>query len=224
MPGRKKTKKANGEGSTYQRKMDGRWVGQLTLTDGRRKFFYGKSHDEVHRELTKALADQQRGLPILGSRQTVAQFLERWLTTSKRSQLRPRTYARYEALVRLHVTPQIGSVLLHKLSPQHLADLYSTLATAPPPSKRGPSRTRLSKRTVQFVHAILHGALKRAVKWRLIALNPADAVDAPRPERHEMHALTQEQARLLLHAAEGERLEALYVLALSTGMRLGELL
>ncbi len=220
-------KRANGDGTISQRKSDGRWWARITLPNGKRKAYYGKTRDDVKKQLTKALHDQQEGLPIVGERQTVAQYLAWWLETSKRPRLRPRTFERYEALIRLHVIPAIGSVPLARLTPQQLTDLYAKLMAPPPeqPAKlsRG-TRPVLSKRTVQFVHAVIHGALKQAVRLRLIVRNPADVLDPPRPERHEQRALTPEQARQLLEAARGDRFEAFYVLAVSTGMRLGELL
>src|SRR5687768_11647202 len=108
-------KQANGAGSISQR-ADGRWWARITPPSGKRKAYYGKSWEDVHRQLVKAQADQHQGLPIVGGRQTVAGFLEHWLTTTQRSRLRPRTYERYEALVRLHVNPHIGRVTLARLT------------------------------------------------------------------------------------------------------------
>src|SRR5207244_1336884 len=82
----------------------------------------------------------------------------------------------------------------------------------------------LSPRTVQFLHAVLHRALKQAMRWNIIARNPADAVQSPSPKRPEFHSLSEEQAKALLDAAKGDPLEALYTLALMTGMRQGEIL
>src|SRR5215218_6630153 len=74
------------------------------------------------------------------------------------------------------------------------------------------------------MHHVAHKALDQAVKWNLIPRNPADAVKAPTPTPKEMHPLSAQEARRLLDAASGDRLEALYVLAIHTGMRSGELL
>jgi integrase len=82
----------------------------------------------------------------------------------------------------------------------------------------------LSPRTVQYMHATLHRALDRATKWGLVPRNVTEAVDAPRPARREIQPLSPEQARRLLSEARGDRFEALYVLALTTGLRQGELL
>jgi integrase len=74
------------------------------------------------------------------------------------------------------------------------------------------------------MHHVAHKALDQAVKWDLIPRNPAEAVKAPTPTPKEMHPLSAQEARRLLEAARGDRLEALYELAIQTGMRQGELL
>src|SRR5947209_14993491 len=82
----------------------------------------------------------------------------------------------------------------------------------------------LSPRSARYVHAILHRALKQAVRWNLIGRNPADAIDPPRPARKEIAPLTPDQVRRLLATARGDRHYALYLLALTSTMRQGELL
>jgi integrase len=77
---------------------------------------------------------------------------------------------------------------------------------------------------VQIIHATLYKALKQAVKWSLLPRNVADSVDPPKAPRREIKPLNEEQVKRLLKAAEGDKLEALYVLAITTGMRSGELL
>lgn len=85
-------------------------------------------------------------------------------------------------------------------------------------------RAGVSPRMRQFTHAVLHRALNQAVKWGLVDRNVCDAVDRPRVPRKELRTLNAEEAQRLLEAAKGDRLEALLVLALTTGMRQGELL
>lgn len=209
-------RRGHGEGSITQLE-DGRWQARVDLgiVEGKRKrkALYGKTRKEVADKLKKALADQQDGLPLVGERQTVAQYLTRWLEDSARPTLRPCTFLRYEQLIRLHAVPYIGKVALARLTPQQLASLYSERLKA-----------GQSPRSVEFLHAVLHRALKQALKWGLIARNPADAVDAPRPERKDIQPLTQEQVAVFLEAIKGDPLEALYVLAITSGMRIGELL
>ena len=108
----KQTKRvrANGEGAIYKRP-DGRWTARLTLLNGRRKDYDGKTREEVNGKLTRALVDQQKGLPIVSERQTVAQFFASWLESVEPS-LRTRTYVTYEGLIRLHAEPSIGRIVL----------------------------------------------------------------------------------------------------------------
>jgi integrase len=217
-----KTKVANsrrrgrGEGSITQL-ADGRFQARVDLgwVEGKRKrkAVYGKTREAVAKKLITALSDYQDGLPVLNEKQTVAQYLTQWLEQTASQTLRPRTFIRYGELVRIHAIPFIGKVALARLTPQHLAKLYIDCR-----------KTGLSPRTVQFLHAVLHRALRQALQWELIARNPADAVQAPRVARKDIQPLTTEQLDQLLIAASGDRLEALYALAVTTGMRVGELL
>lgn len=208
-------RRGRGEGA-ITRLPDGRWQARLDLGwqggARRRKAVYGKTKREVQDQLVKLRRDVQLGLPIVGERQTTADFLEDWLENVARHTLRPSTYDGYATLIRKHIVPDIGRVALARLTPQRLSAMYGVLLD------KG-----LAARTVQYAHAVIHRALEQAARWNLVGRNAADAVDAPRPQRKEMTALTADQARHLLDAAKDDRLYALYVLALTTGMRSGEL-
>ncbi|MGH8903791.1 MAG: tyrosine-type recombinase/integrase [Egibacteraceae bacterium] len=115
--------------------------------------------------------------------------------------------------MRVHAVPAIGRVRLSKLAPQHLQRLYADRLTA-----------GVSAQSVVHLHRTLHRALGQALKWGLVARNIATLVDPPRVARPEIEPLSAEEARRLLEAAKGDRLEALYVVALTTGLRRGELL
>ncbi len=204
-------KRANGEGSIHKRK-DGRWAASISTVGGKRKHFLSKDRDVVARKLRAALKSRDDGLPFITERQTVSQYMSNWLKTV-RSSLKERTWDRYEQYVRLHIVPTLGKTSLDKLSPQQLQRLYAERL------ENGSSAA-----TVHHLHATIHKALKQAVRWNLVARNVAELVDPPRITPHEMMTLSPDQARALLAAAEGDRLEALYVLAVTTGMRQGELL
>jgi len=109
--------------------------------------------------------------------------------------------------------PALGRIKLTKLTHMHAQGLYRQT------QDRG-----LSARTIQYTHAVLHRALKQTVRWSMVPRNVCEAVDVPQVRREEMRPLSAEQIRELLRAAIGERLEALYVLAVHTGMRPRELL
>ena len=155
---------------------------------------------------------RQDGLPLPDERQTVAQFLAHWLESTKPS-LRPRTLQRYEELVRLHAIPTVGRVSLARLTPQHLQQAYADRL------EHG-----LSSTSVRHLHALLHNAIDQAMRWGLVARDVADLVTAPKVRRHDICTLAPERARAFFSAATTDRFEALYVLALTTGMRQGELL
>lgn len=205
------TRRGNSEGSIVKRS-DGRWMARLTLDDGTRKTWYAKTRAEAAKRLNTALRDRDAGLPIVGEKQTVAHYLTTWLDDI-RSTIRPRSWVRYEEAIRLHVLPTLGSITLSRLTAQQLQGLYTAKL------KEG-----LAPATVARIHAVVRRALGEAERLSLVQRNVATLVKAPRPVRSEMRVFTPEQARAFLVAVEGHPMEAFYVLALTTGMRRGELL
>jgi integrase len=206
-------KRGNGEGSIYFRKSDEKWVGSITLENRKRKVFYGKTRKEVQEKLKVALREQQQGTLVTTPKQTLAQFLTDWLENSQKQSVRPRTYERYEELVRLHIVPVLGRCELQKLSAQHLQTFYA--------KKAGEG---LSATTINHFHNVLHKALDTAVKWNLVARNVCDLVSPPRRKQYEVQPLTLEQVHKLLAVVEGHYMEALFKVALATGLRRGELM
>ncbi|HZU05719.1 MAG TPA: site-specific integrase [Chloroflexota bacterium] len=156
---------------------------------------------------------RQQGLPLPAERQTVGQFLARWLEDVARPRVRPKTYHSYAQLVRLHLAPGLGRIPLAKLSPQDVQAFLN--------AKRA---SGLSPRTVQYLHAVLRCALGQAERWGLVPRNVARLVSPPQGSRPEIRPLTVEEARRLLEAVQGDRLEALYAVALAVGLRQGEAL
>jgi integrase len=213
------SRRGNGEGSIYEHKRNGKKVGYrgaytiYTATGPKRRYVSGKTREEVRQKLAKAVADRDGGLVFDAGDQTLWKYLERWLETSVRGSVRESTCDSYRRQVKRYVAPTIGSVKLKKLSAMQVQGLYRSMLD------RG-----LSPRTVQYTHAVLRQALKQAVRWGLVPRNVCEDVKRPRLRREEIRPLDREQTRRLLKAAEGERFEALYVLAVHAGMRPGELL
>ncbi len=206
-------KRGNGEGSIYRRN-DGRWVGEMTIEGRQRKFIYGKTRKEVQEKLRGAIQEKQEGVVLTGTaRQTLEQFLLDWLENSQKQSVRPRTYERYREIVQLHINPVLGHQKLQKLSAQHVQAFYTKKVNS-----------GLSPSTVEVFHCVLHKALDTAVKWGLVPRNVCDLVSPPHRERFEIKPLDADQAQALLAAARGHRLESLFILAIATGMRRGELL
>ena len=115
--------------------------------------------------------------------------------------------------MRQHITPALGRIKLTNLSPAHVQGLY-----------RAKLDEGLKPSSVRYIHAVVHRALKQAVRWGLVPHNVSEAVDIPNLVRGEVNAFSPEEARTFLAAARGDRLEALYVLAIHCGLRRGELL
>jgi integrase len=179
----------------------------------KRKTIYGKKRDDVAERLAKALSNRADGIMVDDKNLIVGDYLDRWLSDSVRGTVRESTFSRDKYLVVNHVKPSVGRLKLKNVNAPHLQGLY-----------RERLDSGLSASTVQKVHHVLHKALAQAVRWDLIPRNPADAVKAPRPMPKEMRPLSAKEARRLLDAAKGDKLEALYVVAVTTGMRRGELL
>jgi integrase len=208
-------KRGNGEGSITKRD-DGRWMARYTvrtIKGPKRRTVYGRTRAEASAKLAKAMADRDGGLIFDAGSLTVGDYLDRWLSNSVKDTVRERTYERYEEILRLHVKPALGRLKLKALTPAHVQDFY-----------RDRLDNGFSPATVQKIHVILHKALSQAVSWSLVPRNAGEAVRAPRPAPKEMRPLSPDEARRLLETAGGDRLEALYVLAIHTGMRQGELL
>ncbi len=203
-----------GEGSIFRRK-DGRWCAVMTVgcepgVKQRRLYFYGRTQAEVRKKLTEALSQRDWGIVREPREQTLGEFLNRWMESVVQHNVRPTTYSNYQYVLR-HVS-RLGKLKLSKLTPQHIQMLYREL------------RSTGLGRTIVVLHAILHKALDQAVKWGLVPRNITDAVETPKIEKKEFRALTPEEAFRFLRAASEDRLYALYVLAITCGLRLGELL
>jgi integrase len=201
------------EGSIYQRESDGRWVGSISLEEGGRKYLYGKTRKEVYDKLQKALLEQQQGILPTGPKQTVKQYLEYWLEEVHKPTIRLSSYVKYRRLIYIHILPTLGHVQLQKLSPQQVQSLY-----------KKKSEEGLSPKMVHSIHGVLHKALGNAVRWHFLSSNICDLLTPPRLVKQEIQPLTPDQARRLVEAARGHRLEVVLVLAITTGMRRGELL
>ena len=140
-------------------------------------------------------------------RGTVDEYLDKWLTTSKKK-VGGRTYQDYINLLRLHVRPHLGKRRLSALRPLAIQELVDSL------QEKG-----LSPRTVRHAHAILFRALAQAVKWGVLDNNPAAAVDLPKQVRKEMKSFTPEEAQKFLDACAENRFGLVFEVALLSGMR-----
>ena len=165
--------------------------------------------------LDKAIADAiAEGIPSArpGSETTVGAYLTEWLATSG-TRLRPTTRKVYDERIRLFLIPQLGHIRLSEIKPVDVQRMHAAVLAA----GRAPG-------TAAAIHAVLRSALNDAVRMGILDRNVASVVHAPRPAPPEMQVWSAEQVGKALKAAQGDRYECLWRLAMTTGMRRGELL
>lgn len=213
----RRKKRGYGEGTIFQRKEDGMYVGRLPIgadMNGKQhtKTVYGKTYDEAVAKLDDVLQSLALGLVVTSKDQTTAQFLKAWLEDTVKPTLAPRTYDDYAETVNRHVAPHIGHIVLAKLTPQDVQRMIAGVTKS------------ISPQMAVRCRRTLRAALTRAMKWGYIARNVAALTDAPKVVQREMTALAPADARKLLAAVQGDRLEALYTVALALGLRQGEAL
>jgi integrase len=209
------TRRGAREGTIRQRP-DGRWEARWRAGDGRQRSIYGVTRKDVQDRLRKALEASDNGIKPVDGRLTTGGYLEAWIRDSVRPRLRVATAHSYGQVVDLYVVPQLGRIPLAKLEPADVARMLASLSAR--------EDRPLSSTTVRYVYTVLRIALGRALRQGLVVRNVATLVDPPAKARHELRPLTAAEASAFLEAVRGDRLEALYVMAIALGLRQGELL
>jgi integrase len=203
--------RGNGEGSIRSRPGGG-YEARATLLDGSRKSRTFPTRQEAARWLAEAIRDRDKGIYPVPERQTLRQFLEQWIQDVA-SQLQPSSLRRYRDYVRVHLIPGLGPVTLAKLTAQQVQAFYTRK-----------KNEGLSSTTVHHLHGVLHRALGDAERLGLGQRNVTEQAHTPRRSTQQARAMKDEEANRFLEVAQDDRFYALYVLALTTGMREGELL
>ncbi len=218
----RKKERGNGDGDVWPRKnKEGKIIGYRGAyvgPDGRRRYVSGKTKGETRATLNKARADAAGGLVFHAGTLTLGEYLERWLSDCLQplvssGKIAHSTFIRYKGIVENDISAVLGRKKLRDLTRAEVRALYSAKGK------------ELSPRSVDYIHVTLQKALTQAMRDDLISRNVATG-ERPRSSRsrEEIKALSPEQARALLAASRGTRNEALYVVALHTGLRQGELL
>ena len=222
-------KRANGEGNIRKRK-DGRWEGRYTAgydeKTGKRliKNVLGKTQAEVKEKLAKAVAEAESVDVGRADEYTLGTWLQTWYELYAKPHLRFSTAEYYRRGIELHITPRIGDIPLKKLTGRDLQGLYKDLREHGRlrEAQKG-KQPGLSDSTIRGIHTMLHNALDRAVKERLIVRNPADDCVPPKIPKHEMKILPPEQIKSYLTAADQRGVLPMFYLELISGLRKGEL-
>ena len=210
-------KRSNGEGSIFQRKDTGRWMGSVTLgyEDGRtvRKTVSAMTKAGVVKKLDALRRTLDDGMPAPDDRMTVAQLFERWQSDVLSVQVSLSTASNYKTVADFHIIPTLGKKRVSKLT---AADIDQLIAVK--------MKTDLATSTVRRIRSVLVQALDQAVRWDVVGRNVGQNTRGPKEERHEGRTLTPEQARDLIEACEGHRLGAMFITMLTLGLRKGEAL
>lgn len=204
-------RRGHGEG-TKHRRSDGRWEWRLTLPDGERRSFYGKTEREARDKKNAALLAIERGEAITSASPTVAAWVQTWLDASA-ERVRPSTLAMYRRVLTLHVVPRLGRVKLRDLT---AAQVNRSLA--------GMVADGLAPSTANRVRGVLRAALADAQRQGIVTRNAASLATPRREAGERVAPYTPEEARQLIARSREERYGPLLTVALATGLRLGELL
>jgi integrase len=216
----RKKSRGNGTGTVAPRRnKQGKVIsykGAFFGPDGKRHWVSAKTKTECWTKLNAAMTDAERGILPPSATLTVETYLSAWLTDKVEGTVSRATYDAYKRDVRYHIAPFLGRRKLKDLTPADIRRFYT--------KKRDEG---LSNRSLEYIHTTLRKALKDAKYDGEIYRNPTDGV---KPQKtfegaaRESKALNPSQVAALLSAATGSRLEALYVVAIHTGLRRGEML
>lgn len=216
-------RRSNGEGTIFKRS-DGRWTGQVTLDMGneqyKRKTVYGKTQKEVKEKLEQLRMECRQGRVIETSDMPLEEWLHIWITNYKPN-LKITTRESYESYIATHINgSELGKIPLNKLKTTDLQTYYNAKLNGTYKNQK----QKLSSTTVRYIHIIIKSALKQAVNNRMINENACNAVVLPKKNKIEIVPLTKEEVIRFLNVAKKDRLYALYLLEMMTGLRRGEIL
>jgi len=218
--------RGNGEGTVFKRTRNGstRWYAEMVLgwdSEGKKRVLRSpacETKGQATGWLAERVTERSKGTLVEPSRETVGSHIEAWLITTAPHEVGPSTLPLYKKMYAWYLQPAIGALPLQQLKPQQIQALCHDMSI-------GKTRGKpVSPRTIQLALTVLRRSLQQAVEWNLIPRNPVDAVRPPKVERQEMRVLSPDQLADFIRVAKNERLHALFILAVTSGLRQGELL
>lgn len=202
-------KRQNSDGNIRKRSAHS-WEGSI-LINNKRHYIYGKTSQEVRKRLSSLALQADLGLIKEDSNMLLQDWLDQWITAYVN--VKPNTLSRYHIDVDQHIKPSIGQIALCDLQTPHIQAFYNCML------KNG-----MSPKSLKNMHSVLHEALEQAVLINLISKNVSNACVLPKIKKAEMHPLQGDEIIRFLDAIKGDRFEAVYYVAMFTGMRQGEVL
>lgn len=221
----RKTKAANGAGG-IRRRSDGRYEARLVIgyqDNGKPKriSIYGATEREVRRKLTETKYQLDNGTYCDKDNITFTSWMLKWLDVYAKPGIKPSTYTSYKTYINGHIAPYFHNTKLQDLQPDRLQQFLNYKSTDGRLDGREGGN---SAKTVLNIKNMIHAALKQACINGLISRNIADLVKTPKQVKKEMRVLTIEEQTALIKAAHNDRYGIPIILALYTGMRVGEVL
>jgi len=204
----------------HVRKRGSKWcivvdLGKDPVTGKRKQKWYSgyKTKKEAEKDLADIITRIEKGQVADAKNMVLKEYLEMWLEDYAYHNVAPTTYESYVDAVR-NVVSRLGNIKLSKLRPHHIQGFCSHLL----------KNSELSTTTIRYYYSVLNIALNTAIKWQLVPTNPCKGVTPPKKNQPKMTVLTEEQANQLLEGAKDTSLYLPVVLALTCGMRRGEIL
>lgn len=189
-----------------------------------RKTVNAKSQREAEKLLALMIAEVEQGQFTNTKNLTFTDFIARWIKDYGLNNLAPKTLHRYKQLFDTRIIPALGHYKIEHIKPAHLLEFYNTLINEGTRLDGRPGK--ISDRTVLYHHRVISAVLQDAVEWQVIPYNPAKRVKPPKVIKTQGKYYDEEQTAALLQAAENEAFDyrVILVLAISTGLRRGELM
>jgi integrase len=213
-------KRANQEGSIRLR-ADGRWEALYSTPGGKRKSIYGKTQAEVRVKLNKISHSIGNGCYIENKNITFGSWLDEWLMTYAKPNIRTSTYASYETYIRGHIKPVLGKIKIQNLKPDMLQKFLNGKQNA---GRLDNSKGGLSTKTIRNLYNMIHASLQQAYKNGIVYKNIADLITLPKIIKNEIQVFSVQEQKRLENKCKEYRLGVGVILTLYTGIRLGELL
>ncbi len=215
-----KTRRAPKGAGSIRKRSDNCWEARCTVgydpKTGKQnqRSIYGSTQKEVRQKLAKIVAEVDEGIYLEPSDYTVAAWLDLWLDTYAAISVKPYTLDSYRTICNRHIKPGLGNKKLQELSPMVVQAFYNRLLR----------KDKLSPKTVKNVHGVLHRALDRAVKNRILISNACDLCELPHAARTEIHPLTRDDIQRFVGEIQDHPYGRVFLTTLFTGMRQGEVL
>jgi len=207
--------RGKGEGAIYKQ-ADGLWAVSIELPpkDGkrRRKVIRSKDKATVLRRLTELKRELERAGDLPTASMTVAQWFDYWMREIATRTRRPKTVEAYRSVIKTKILPTIGNIRLDKLTPANIRKVTSAI------------EADSSSTYARNAHSVMSAAFKDAEREGRIPRNPVELVQAPRKSRTNLHALTLEEAGMLLESFSENPDSFMWATFLLTGARRGEIL